>query len=86
MTPASAVLEWHRQLAEGDQKWMAPDANLSEQEWDALLDGDLRRSREAFKKPIKSWEDVALLGAVAMQSARWAAFRRVRSRPLAKDD
>ena len=43
-----------------------PDANLSEQEWHALLDEEGRRSREAFTKPVKSFEDAALLGAVAM--------------------
>jgi hypothetical protein len=66
MMSAPAVLEWHRQLADGDRKWMAPDANLSEEEWETLLGDEVRRSRAAFAKPVTSWEDVALLGAICM--------------------
>jgi hypothetical protein len=45
---------------------MAPDASLSEAEWDNLLGEDVRRSRSAFAKPVTSWEDVALLGAICI--------------------
>jgi hypothetical protein len=47
-TPAPAVLEWHRHLADGDRKWMDPDANLSEEEWNTLLGDEVRRSHQAF--------------------------------------
>jgi hypothetical protein len=64
MTPALAVLEWHRQLAEDDRKWM--DGRLSEDEWTALDDGQVSRAKLAFARPVRSWEDVALLGALCI--------------------
>jgi hypothetical protein len=64
MAPAPAVLEWHRQLAEDDRKWKGN--RLSEAEWEALHDGQVRRAKQAFARPVRSWEDVALLGAMCM--------------------
>jgi hypothetical protein len=66
MTPAPGVLEWHRHLVESDRKWMAPDANLSDEEWDVLLGEEVQRSKRAFAKSVTSWEDVSLLGAICM--------------------
>jgi hypothetical protein len=64
MTPAPAVLEWHRMLAEDDRRWMG--RSLSDGEWSAMLDGQCARAKQAFASPVRSWEDVALLGAIAM--------------------
>jgi hypothetical protein len=69
--PAPAVLDWHRHLAEGDKKWMGPDADrIPSEDLDALigglLDADIGRTLQAFAKPVRSWDDVALLGAMAM--------------------
>jgi hypothetical protein len=66
MTPAPAVLEWHRTLAEHDRKWMPPAGDLSDAEWGAMFDSQDRLAKQAFAKPVQSWEDVALLGAIAM--------------------
>jgi len=64
MAPAPAVLEWHRQLAEDDRKWNG--TKLSDAEWDALHDGQVSRAKQAFARPVRSWEDVALLGALCI--------------------
>ena len=45
---------------------MAPDAELSDQEWDDLFGEINRRSHQAFAKHVQSWEDVALLGAICI--------------------
>ena len=63
-TPSPAVLEWHRQLAEDDRKWNG--TKLSDAERDALHDGQVSRAKQAFARPVQSWEDVALLGAMCM--------------------
>jgi hypothetical protein len=64
MTPAPAVLQWHRILAEGDRKSVS--GKFTEREWHALLDEQAKLAKQAFAMPIRSWEDVALLGAIAM--------------------
>jgi hypothetical protein len=64
MTPAPAVLEWHRKLAEGDRKWKGSE--LSDQEWAAMFDEQCVMARQAFARPVRSWEDVALLGAMCL--------------------
>jgi hypothetical protein len=66
MTLAPAVREWHRKLAEHDRKWMPPAGDLSDEEWDVMFDSQVLLAQQAFAKPVQSWEDVALLGAIAM--------------------
>ena len=66
MTPVPAVLEWHRILADHDRQSMGKA--LSDKQWDVLLGTEVRLAKEAFAKPVQSWEDVALLGALCL---RW---------------
>jgi hypothetical protein len=41
---------------------------LSDKEWSGLLGTEVRFAKEAFAKPVQSWEDVPLLGALCV---RW---------------